>query len=151
MGMYSLQEENSVETLIECLGLAKAHYEEVEEKSSSLGFSFDVDAYKSFIELGMLSTVVAREDGKAVGYFCNLITKDMITSLPSASELGIYLDPSVRGTSLFYKLVKKTQEVLKKKGVVQHLIMFKAGHDKGLAEKLGYSHTETVYMKLLGD
>lgn len=149
--MYSFNEENSREAVEECLSLANDHYQEVESKKEAIPFNLDVNAFDALIQAGMLSLIVARKDGEAVGYMANLVTKDIMTSVMSASELGIYLDPSVRGGKVFLKLMKASQEVLKSKGVKQHMIMFKVGHDVGLAQKLGYEHTETTYMKLLGE
>ncbi len=149
--MYSFKEENTLEAVTECMLLAKAHYEEVEDKKSSIPFKFDINTYKALIDNDMLCTVIVRKDGNAVGYMANLVTKDLMTSKLSASEIGIYLSPEVRGGKTFLKLMKATQQALKDKGVVQHMIMFKAGHDVGMAQKLGYRHTETTYMKLLGE
>lgn len=149
--MYKIQEENNIDAVNDCLALAKAHYYEVEAKSESIPFNLDLNAFDSLIKSGMLSLVVARKDGVAVGYMANLVVSDIMTSVKSASELGIYLDPSVRGGKMFIKLLRASQEALEVKGVRQHLIMFKAGHDTGMAEKLGYKHTETTYMKLLGE
>lgn len=148
--MFEFKEENSRESIVECLSLAEAHYKEVESKSTTIPFNLDVNTLAPLADNGMLSLVVVRKDGVAVGYMCNLVTTDIMTSTLSASEVGIYLHPDVRGGKTFFKLMKHVEDVLKKKGVLQHLIMFKAGHDTGLAERLGYKHTETTYMRLLG-
>ena len=147
--MYDFKEENSRESVIECLGLAEAHYKEVEAKSASIPFNLNLDTMCDLAKNNMLALIVARKDGVAVGYMCNLVTVDMMTGVLSASELGIYLDPSVRGGKAFLRLMKATENILRARGVKQHLIMFKAGHDTGLAQRLGYEHTETTYMKLL--
>jgi len=147
--MYDFKEENFRESVIECLALAEAHYKEVEAKSASIPFNLNVDTLCELAKNGMLALIVARKEGVAVGYMCNLVTVDMMTGVLSASEIGIYLDPSVRGGKTFFKLMKATEDILKDRGVKQHLIMFKAGHDTGLAQRLGYEHTETTYMKLL--
>lgn len=147
--MYEFNEENHRESIQECLSLAEAHYKEVESKSSTIPFNLNTESLSNLADMGMLSLIVVRKEGQALGYMCNLVTMDMMTSVLSASELGIYLDPSVRGGKTFLKLMKATEQVLRDKGVKQHMIMFKAGHDTGLAQRLGYQHTETTYMKLL--
>ncbi len=107
--MYKIQEENNMDAVSDCLSLAKAHYYEVETKSEAIPFNLDLNAFDSLIKSGMLSLVVARKDGEAVGYMANLVVSDIMTSVKSASVLGIYLDPSVRCGKMFIKLLRASQ------------------------------------------
>lgn len=147
--MYNIKEESTLEVFHECLKMGEAHYNEVEDKSSHIPYNVDYELAETLIDLGLVVIVTARSEGQLLGYFVNLISKDFFTSRKEAKELGIYVRPEARGTSVFYRLVKKTEEIIAEKGVKSMYIMFKEGHDIGLAQKLGYDKTETVYQKIL--
>jgi hypothetical protein len=147
--MYSIKEESTLEVFHECLKLGEAHYNEVEGKAPRIPYNVDYELAKTLIELGLVVIVTARSGGQLVGYFVNLISKDFFTSRKEAKELGIYVKPEFRGSSVFYRMTKATEKIIADKGVVSMYIMFKEGHDKGLAQKLGYEKTETVYQKFL--
>lgn len=149
MEMYSVQEESTMDVLNECLELARDHYYEVESKSKDIPYNIDRETAKVIIDLGLLTIITARKDGELVGYFGSIVSKDFFTSRVEARELGIYVKPECRKSSVFYRLMKKTEQVLADKGVKAIYIMFKEGHDVGLAGKLGYDKTETVYQKIL--
>lgn len=147
--MYKIEEESTFEVFMECLEMGKAHYNEVESKSSKIPYNVDYELAETLIDLGLAVIVTARSEGSLVGYFVSLISKDFFTSRREAKELGIYIAPGYRGSSLFFKLMKKTEKTLEDKGVKSIYIMFKEGHDKGLGPRLGYEKTETVYQKIL--
>lgn len=147
--MYKIEEESTFEVFMECLKMGEAHYNEVESKSSKIPYNVDYQLAETLIDLGLVVIMTARSEGSLVGYFVSLISKDFFTSRKEAKELGIYIAPDYRGTSLFFKLMKKTEKTLEDKGVKSIYIMFKEGHDKGLGPRLGYEKTETVYQKIL--
>lgn len=149
--MFNIEvvEDNRRETLEDLVELARAHYYEVEAKSETVPFNLNVDLLSQMVDLGILSVVVARDEGVLVGYFANMISPDVITSKLISKELGIYLDPSYRGTGVFQEMMSLVEEIAKERGVYSQVLAFKEGHDHGIAEKLGYEKTETLYQKLL--
>jgi GNAT superfamily N-acetyltransferase len=129
--------------------LGRYHYNEVEAKSSKVGFEPNYKILDFMHEYDLISLVTARVEGELVGYIANVISESIFNKSIEARELGIYVHPNYRGSRLFYKMIKASQEDLKSRGVDVHYIMFKEGYDSGLAERLGYEKTETVYQKIL--
>lgn len=151
MSKIEVYEDSSIETLWKCLELAREHYYEVEEKSSTIPFGLNMEMVNTLSDLGLLRNVVAVRDGEIVGYFANILSPCIYTSRMTAKELGIFLHPSARGGSTFYRMLKLTEQLAKEAGCYSQMLAFKKGHDSGLAERVGYEMTETVYQKLLGD
>lgn len=151
MSKIEVYEDSRIETLWKCLELAREHYYEVEEKSSTIPFGLNMEIVSTLSDLGLLRNVVAVRDGEIVGYFANIISPCIYTSRFTAKELGIFLHPSARGGSTFYRMLKLTEQLAKDAGCYSQMLAFKKGHDSGLAERVGYEMTETVYQKLLGD
>lgn len=146
---YNIKEETSKEVFFECLELGRKQYEEVEAKSSFLPYDPDYKMAEAFIDLSLLRLVTARKDGKLVGYFGVLVVKEFLTSQMAAKELGIFVDKEHRKSSCFYRMLKYVESMLIESGVSHFQIMFKTGHDTGLAYKAGFEKTETVYQKFL--
>lgn len=151
MSKIEVYEDSSIETLWKCLELAREHYYEVEEKSSTIPFNLNMAMVEQLANSGMLRNVVAVRGGEIVGYFANIISPCIYTSRITAKELGIFLHPSARGGSTFYRMLKLTEHLAKEAGCYSQMVAFKEGHDVGLAQRAGYTPTETVYHKLLGE
>lgn len=149
--MFEIKEETSKEVFFECLRLGEQHYNEVEAKSDKVKYNLNYDMASALIDLGLVRVITARKDGNLVGYFGVLVTEDFFTSRLTAKELGIYVAPEARGTTCFFRMTKLVESILRDEGVVALELMFKAGHDRGIAERLGYEVTETVYQKFLGE
>jgi hypothetical protein len=149
MAVYKIEEESNIDVFTECLLLGKDHYDEVESKANAIPYNVNYSLMKVMAENGLLSVVTVRDEGKLVGYMGNLVGEDFFTSRLEAKELGIYLAPEARKGTAFLRMMKKMEEVMKAKGVVTQYLMFKEGHDVGLAYKLGYTKTETIYQKHL--
>jgi len=146
--MYKVEEENTYQAMVEAYELAKAHYYEVEAKSDKIEFRLDLNLLDQYMKMGLLYLVLARKDGEVIGYFANLISPDAITSRPVAKEFGIYVKPEHRKSSVFTSMLERAEEGAKKRGAYSQLLMFKEGHDVGLAEKCGYEPTERIYQKV---
>lgn len=143
-----VEEENTREAMEQALELARAHYYEVEDKADKVEFNLDLNLLSEYMKLGLLYLVTARDGGEMVGYFANMISPDPITSLPIGKEFGIYVDPAYRKTSVFSRMLKTVEEGAKARRAYSQLLMFKEGHDVGLAQKNGYEPTERVYQKV---
>lgn len=148
MSNISVQEENTREAMEQALGLARAHYYEVEEKSSKVEFKLDINLLHEYMKLGLLYLITAREGEEMIGYFANMVSPDPITSKPIGKEFGIYVDPAYRRSSVFSRMLEAVEEGAKARGAYSQLLMFKEGHDVGLAQKNGYGPTERVYQKV---
>lgn len=147
--MYKIQEESGVEVARECLELGRSHYYEVEKKSSVIPYNVNYDVVEALIEYDLVLIVTVRDEAEnLVGYMINLISEDFLTSQIEAKELGIFLSPEARGGRTFLKLLGLSQSLLLDRGVKTQYIMFKEGYDSGMAERLGYVKTETVYQKI---
>lgn len=151
MSKIQVYEDSSLQTLRGCLELARQHYYEVEEKSSTVPFDLNMGMVETLADMGLLRNVVAVREGEVVGYFANIISPCIYTSQFTAKELGIFLLPSARGGSTFYRMLKLTEQLAKEAGCYSQMLAFKKGHDSGFAQRLGYELTETIYQKLLGE
>lgn len=143
--------DNSERALLECAQLARRHYDEVEGRAKRFGFNLDLESFKALAGAGVLRNVVARRGDEVVGYYTVIVGKCFQTSVLTANEVGIYLKPGERGTRTFYRLLKKVEEVAREEGCQIVTMGFKSGHDDGLAERLGYSKSETIYEKFIGE
>ena len=148
MSNITVQEESG-DIIYQVWELAKVHYYEVETKSATIPFKLDIGLLEQLSSMGLLSIVTARDGGELVGYFANMISPDVITSKLISKELGIYLAPEYRGSGAFPKMVELVEQLAKEKGVYSQVLAFKEGHDFGIAQKLGYEKTETLYQKIL--
>ncbi len=148
MSNIVVQEENTREAMEQALELARAHYYEVEEKASKVKFKLDLNLLHEYMKLGLLYLVTARDGDEIVGYFANIISPDPITSLPMGKELGIYVKPEWRKTSVFARMLKAVEEGAKARKAYSQFLVFKEGHDVGIAQKCGYEPTERVYQKV---
>lgn len=151
MSSLIVQVDNSEGALIECSHLARDHFDEVEGRAKRFGFNLDFETFKALAGVGALKNVVARRDGKIVGYYAIVMGKCFQTSVMTANEVGIYVKPEERGSRTFYRLLKKVEEVAHEEGCQIVTIGFKAGYDEGFAERLGYSKAETIYEKFIGE
>lgn len=148
MSNVVVKEENTYDSMVQMYELAKAHYYEVEEKAKVIEFKLDLSLLYEYMKMGLLYLVVAREGDEVVGYFANMISPDPITSLPIGKELGIYVKPSHRKSSVFSQMLEKVEEGAKARRAYSQLLTFKDGHDVGIAGKNGYTPTEHVYQKV---
>ena len=149
MSKVEIVVDNSEEGLLECASLAKDHFMEVEGRAKKFGFNLDIGAIMALASSGHIHNIVALSDGEVIGYYTMLVSKCMQTSILAAMEIGIYLKPSERGSSTFFRMVKESERVAKSLGCKSISLAFKEGHDFGAAQRLGYSKTETIYEKFL--
>lgn len=141
--------EQSPTMLVEAYNLAKAHYEEVEAKSSSVPFKLDLSYMSELVKAGMIFAVTARHMGEMVGYFGISIVPDFITQMPAAKEVGIYVDPAFRGEGIYQKMLEMAEAASDERDAYCLILAFKEGHDTGQVVDFGYERTETLYQKLL--
>lgn len=149
--MFKFQEENYMSTLEECFSLCQDHFYELSDGHDFQPFNVDWPTLETLLNANLLSLLIARKDGKIVGYFMNVLSVDFLTSTLVAKELAIYVDKDNRGGRLFFKMVKEVEKLLKVKGVVTQYITFVEGHNDRMPLKLGFTPVEITYKKKLGD
>ena len=149
--MYKIEKELALEALHECIELGAAQYEEIEGDRVGIEYAPNYKLFDLLHGYGAISLITARKDGELVGYVATLFSEGLFSQGIEAREIGIYVKPECRGSSVFYRMMKEVEKDLKASGVRVHYILFKKGHDKGFAERLGYQMTETAYQKILGD
>lgn len=150
MAMYNFSEENNMTTLEECFQLCKNHFHEVSDSHQVKEFDVDWHTLAAMMAAGVMSVLVARKDGAVVGYFMNLISRDLLSSSVIAKELAIYVDPQYRNGRLFFLMNKEVEKLLITKGVDTQHITFVYGHNEKMPLKLGFTPLEITYKKQLG-
>lgn len=144
------KEESFFEILEEIKPFFQTHYEEVSTlKDEGIKLNPDYALYKELDVAGCLCMITAREENKIVGYTLSvkipqLHYKNTILSYNDA----IYVIPEKRHSTLGYRLIKKTEEIMITKGVDILTLHIKTNHDwSGLAKKMGYKEVEKIYHK----
>ena len=127
--------------------LAESHYDEVDLRAGKVPLNINPAMIATMLEHKMLTLMVAKVEYKVVGYLAFMVVEDFTTSTLCSKEVGMYIMEDYRGGSLFYRMFKLAELELDKLGVVTKVIAFKDGHDTGMAERLGYTKSETVYEK----
>ena len=150
--MFKIQEENTKEALLECIHVgAQDQYKEIIEDKSSIGMKLDTNLMVKVLEAGMIRLVVARDkDGKCIGYFCNLIDKDWLTSQKKGKELAIFVKPEYRKFGVFDKMINLQEQISIDLGVVSQILEFQIGHNEKLPLSHDYVPKGIIYEKYLG-
>lgn len=151
--MFNVKEENTEESLLECIEMgAKAQYEEIISKSSKIKMGLDKQLMSKLVKANILNLVVARDlDGKCIGYFCNLVDTDWLTSTKIAKELAIFVDPAYRKSGVYNAMLKLQEELMLFRGVGVQMLEFQMGHNDKLPLSNGYSPVSINYEKHLGE
>ncbi len=133
--------------------LVTAVYDEVEVDTDKLAFSLDWDSYNKLEQLDMLHIFTARKQEKLVGFLVMIATKSLHASnnIVAASDV-IYIQPSERKGNVAKKFIQYAEKSLADLGVSAMFITTKtkAPFDK-LLESVGFSNTEKVFQKYIGD
>jgi len=132
----------------------RAHYEELATFKDKIT-RIEPD-WEMFLRLEMtdkLHTVTARDDGKLVGYYVGaIIDHPHYRSVKMASADLYYLVPDYRVGRTGILFVQFIEESLKQRGVQLTVMGTKLSKDLGaLYKALGYSETDVVWRKWIGD
>ena len=146
-----------IEKLNSCLEEMKPflikHYEEVAMYKEHIKLNPDYDTYFRLEESGDLVVVIAREEGKLVGYFLSFVMrhphyKDHLF----ASNDIIYVDPDNRDFGIGPSMISFAEGCLKERGVSVMVINMKTAKPfEGLCQSLGMDRAEYTYTKYIGD
>ena len=133
--------------------LLEQHWEEIALNKDKIKVNPDWDAYYALQEQGKLDIFTARDDGILVGYFVVFVSQHIHYKdhLFAKNDL-IYLAPSYRKGFVGVNLIKFAEKALKEDGISVMVINTK-NHKPfhKLMLFLGFSPSETLYSKYIGD
>lgn len=154
--MITFQKESFIKLMPELPAIFYAHWKEVALDQDIIPLDPDWDQY-AFLEMNkMLHTMTVRDDGILIGYY-NVIVRNHLhykTTLHAWSDL-VYLLPEYRNSgagllSTGYKLIRRTNTMLKKLGVKKSYLMTKSYIPLNmLTEFMNYRDTERIYTLIL--
>lgn len=134
-------------------GLLESHWEEVALNKDKIKVNPDWDAYYALQDQGKLNIFTARDEGVLVGYFVVFVSPHIHYKdhLFAKNDL-IYLKPSYRKGFVGVKLIKFAEKCLKEDGVSVMVVNTKNHRPfHKLMMFLGFSPSETLYSKYIGD
>ena len=149
--MISIKEESFVDALEELGPLFKEHYKEVAVYQDKIDLSVDCERYRQLEDLGVLHTVIAREDNKIIGYFVSFVQPHIHykEDVYAANDI-LYIAPEHRGTGIAKDMFEFAEDKLKKMGVSVIVLHMKTHIPfEGLAASLGYDKVEYNYSKCI--
>lgn len=151
--MISFQVENWLNVKDEASELWPLHWEEVGQNKVKMKLDPDIEKLDYLNSLGRLHIVIARDNGKLVGYHASVIDTliHYKTILAAKGDLH-WLHPDYRKGMIGIKLLKEVERTLKMRGVQVMADFTKLYADKGAVfEHLGYTPIERVYTKWIGN
>jgi GNAT superfamily N-acetyltransferase len=152
--MITFQVETLSDWLAEIDSLQDDHFNEVATSKDKLGGpNLNIAAYAEMEARGALHIVIARSEGKMVGYYVAFVTPHLhyAHSLTALTDV-YYLMPKMRKGSNGIKLFQEAERTLKKRGVQRIFSGTKLHKDVGrLFKYLGWTPTELLHTKWIGD
>ncbi len=127
------------------------HWAEIADQRIPLDVWYD--CYDAMAKVGQLHIVTVRDSGLIVGYHWSIVRPHLHykQSLTAYTDI-YYLFPKYRKGMNGIKLFKFAEKTLKERGVQRMYTASKVKLDMSVVfERLGWSKTEVVYTKLLGD
>jgi GNAT superfamily N-acetyltransferase len=133
--------------------LFKICYEEIENDSELLPFNPDYEAYATLEDVGLLYTILVKEEDKIIGYYISVVT----ASLHSKEALyahndSLYILKKYRKGGVAYNLFKYAERCFEDLGVKAYSLHTKTKQPfDTLCERLGMTCIERHYIKYLGE
>lgn len=130
-----------------------AHWEEVAVNKDAIPLDPDFDAYAMLANAGMLHIVVARKEGRIIGYHFNIVKPHLHYRRSLSAFCDIYyIAPEYRTGRTPLRLFQFVEKTLKARGVQKAFTGTKLSLNAGpLFEFMGWTPTETLYIKMIGD
>jgi len=151
--MITMQVEKMLDCKDELDPIFEDHYDELTLHKEFVRLSCHWDDYKKVEDSGMLFFLTARDDGKLIGYSIFFVRQHIhYKELKAASNDLLFLDKEYRKGMTGVKLIKKSEQELKKIGVQK--ITWHAKQSNYLGELLmvlGYGVEDILFGKILGD
>lgn len=127
------------------------HWDEIAMDKDAIKLSVDYAQYDQIDASGSLHVVVARSEGRIVGYHLSIIRPHLHYSQSLSAFTDIYfIVPEFRKGRTGINLMKFTEKSLKARGVQKMFTGTKLHLDMGrLFEHLGWTETERLYTKVI--
>jgi hypothetical protein len=129
------------------------HYEEIARDRDVIKLDPDWEAYHQSERAGQLHMMVARCEGRMIGYHICFVRPHLHyrKSLSAITDI-FYILPMHRAGRVGIELFKESEKVLKARGVQKIFLGCKIAMDlTPIFLRLGYNRIEYVFAKLIGD
>lgn len=149
--MLTFQVERLSDVRAEAEPLLLRHWDEIALNKDKVPLDPDWAMYERLESMGMVSLTTARDDGRLVGYYCNLIAGDPHYRSLKTAECDVYwVANEYRGAGVGARLIRASEANGIAMGANKFRTRVKLDHDHGrLFEALGYKPIERVYSKLV--
>jgi L-amino acid N-acyltransferase YncA len=137
----------------ECQALWEEHYAEIAVDKDRMPMRPDIATYRALEARGQLQIVVARDDGRMIGYILSVIRPHLhYADVLTGYEDAYFLTKPHRRGMTGVNLIREAVRHMKAAGVRKVFFMTKAALDMGrIFERLGFTKTDIVYSKWIGD
>lgn len=137
----------------ECQSLWIKHWVEVALDQAQIPLDPDLERYQAYAEAGQLFILTMRDEGKLVGYLTAILSGHLHYKSTMMAFVDLYLvEQSSRKGMAGVRLFREAEKALRALGVrrIQTATKLHAHLDMSrLLERLGYTHVEAAYHKLL--
>lgn len=161
--MITFQVEKYDDVINEIWPMLEAHYLEIATDKMIKPFDPDLDRYQAMEKSGMLRILTVRDTlqgssklmghdrGRLVGYFISFVMPGLHYQQTSMAINDImYIDPTHRGGTIGYRLIKLAISDLKNLGADVLIIHMKCDYPfRSLLTKLGFHLTEENWERVL--
>lgn len=133
----------------EARSLLLRHWEEIAARDITGPLDVNREMYEAMDAAGMLHITTAREAGELIGYAVYFLTPHPhYRALRTAEADVFFLAPEQRKGLTGPRLLRTAERVLAERGANVIVQKVKTAHDCGAVfRRMGYSHTENVWMK----
>jgi len=144
----TITEERCVDLIEQLWPLLVEHREELTSNKALMQLAPDRERYRRAEEAGMLFGLIARENGKPVGYSVNFIGPHLhYSALSYAQNDLLFVTKDHRGTAGL-RLIRETERVAKAKGAQMVIWHAKPGTQlEQLMPKLGYRVQDVMFSR----
>lgn len=153
MSNLIFQVENWFKAAAEMSAIWPLHWREIAHHQDKVPLDVHIDEYECLARTGQLLICTARHNGKLVGYHLSILRPHLHykSTLHAFSDIH-YLLPEYRVGMNGLLLVKFFEKSAQERGVFKGFIATKVKNDHSIIfERLGWTKTEIVYSKLLGE
>lgn len=150
--MVTYQVESWSDARAEMAPLWADHWKEVALNQAEIPLNPDFDTYDQYERMGMLHIVVARSEGKVIGYHFSVVRPHLHykQSLSAFTDI-YYIAPQFRAGRVPLRLFEHVEKTLKARGVEKLFTGTKLSLNAGpLFEHMGWKPTEMLYTKYIG-
>lgn len=133
----------------DCQTLWLEHYDEIAVQKDRMPMRPDVAAYQGLEAMGALQILVARDDGRMVGYVVSIIRPHMhYADVQCGFEDAYFLTKSHRRGMIGVRLISQAVRHMRAVGCKKAFFTTKLALDMGrIFEHLGFAQTDAIYSK----